>query len=165
METYGCGQWQGARPWTLHRLPCLGPDIAQEAGLVVLPQTMIKEVLQAAGFGVNHTALKKDSSTSWRGGRKCGRRKRGGGPRKRGWRVDWREMGPAGNKGRGMKGGTEKLEKQERNCGGRRTPAMTHSSLPTPPHVQGISQMARSRGRTHLAGTHDHIWRQHVPGE
>lgn len=59
VETYRCGEWQGDRPWGLQ-----GPVIAQEAGLVVLPQTRIKEVPHNACFGVNHTALKKDSSTS-----------------------------------------------------------------------------------------------------
>lgn len=66
-----------------------------------------------------------------------GKRKRGGGLRKKGWRVDGHEVGPAGRKWGGMKGTNEKLEKQRRNCGGRRRPTVS-------PHVQGILQMTWS---------------------
>lgn len=47
-------------------------------------QTMIKEALRAACFGVDHTALKKDSSTSGLGARRQEGRRRGR-KKKEGW--------------------------------------------------------------------------------
>lgn len=67
MYRHGEGQWAGL--WRLQRPPGLGQEIAQEAGLVALPQAVIKETLLQdrcllPTLEVSHTALKKDSSTS-----------------------------------------------------------------------------------------------------
>lgn len=78
---YGRGEWWWARLWRLHRPPCPGPEIAQEAGLAALPQTVTKEALlqdhcrlPALGGGGNHIALRKDSRTSGLGARWQGRK-------------------------------------------------------------------------------------------